>query len=141
MLLDIRSYVPSDESDVISLWQRCGLVRPWNDPRRDIKRKMEVNPELLLVGLVNEKIVAAGMGGYEGHRGWVNYLAVEPLYQRKGLGKQMMLALEARLLAMGCPKINIQVRRDNLAAAEFYRHLGYKVDEVESMGKRLIYDG
>jgi ribosomal protein S18 acetylase RimI-like enzyme len=139
--LNIRAFSPADESAVIELWQRCGLLRPWNNPHRDIERKLKINPELFRVGLIDGQIVAAGMGGYEGHRGWVNYLAVDPTYRRKGLGRQMMQTLEEKLLALGCPKINIQVRSDNLTAKEFYTKLGFKTDDVESMGKRLLEDG
>ncbi len=140
MVWNIRAFSPADESAVIDLWQRCGLLHPWNNPHRDIERKLKINPELFLVGLIDGRIVAAGMGGYEGHRGWVNYLAVDPAHRRKGLGRHIMQALEEKLLALGCPKINIQVRRDNLTAKEFYRKLGFNTDDVESMGKRLVED-
>jgi ribosomal protein S18 acetylase RimI-like enzyme len=138
--MHIRPYTAQDESAVIGLWTKCGLIRPWNNPRKDIERKCKVNPELFLVGLIDGKIAAAAMGGYEGHRGWVNYLAVDPGFQRAGLGRKMMSAIEEKLLAMGCPKLNIQVRSGNTQAMEFYRKLGYKVDETVSLGKRLIED-
>ena len=138
--MDIRAFLITDEPAVTDFWQRCGLLRPWNNPHRDIERKVKVSPELFLVGLIENKIVAAGMGGYEGHRGWINYLAVDPLYRRQGLGKQLMQALERKLFEMGCPKINIQIRRDNPQAVEFYRRLGFTTDEVDCMGKRLIQD-
>ena len=80
------------------------------------------------------------MGGYEGHRGWVNYLAVDPVYQKHGYGRQLMAELEKRLLKLGCPKINLQVRNGNSSALEFYNRIGYKVDDVISLGKRLITD-
>jgi ribosomal protein S18 acetylase RimI-like enzyme len=92
------------------------------------------------VGLIGEKVVATAMGGYEGHRGWVNYLAVDPLYQRKGLGRQMMVNIEKKLLAMGCPRVNLQIRTSNLSAVAFYESLSYKTDDVISMGKRLLED-
>jgi ribosomal protein S18 acetylase RimI-like enzyme len=136
----IRPYSKQDENTVVELWRSCGLTRPWNNPRKDIERKLKVNPELFLVGLIDNRIVATAMGGYEGHRGWVNYLAVDPEFQRSGQGRKMMSAIEERLLAMGCPKLNIQVRSGNTQAMEFYRKLGYKVDEAVSMGKRLVED-
>ena len=80
------------------------------------------------------------MAGYDGHRGCVNYLAVDPAYQGQGLGRLLMREAERRLLAAGCPKINLQVRTSNEDAVAFYRHLGYHVDDVVSMGKRLIDD-
>jgi ribosomal protein S18 acetylase RimI-like enzyme len=138
---DIRPYSPQDESAVITLWQKCNLTRPWNNPERDIERKLKVNPELFLVGAIDSRVIATVMGGYEGHRGWVNYLAVDPEHQRNGIGRRMMAAIEGKLLAMGCPKINLQVRTGNQSALSFYERIGYKTDDVVSMGKRLIEDG
>jgi ribosomal protein S18 acetylase RimI-like enzyme len=77
------------------------------------------------------------MAGYEGHRGWLNYLAVAPAHQRQGIGRRMVEAAIATLKAMNCPKINLQVRTSNPAVIEFYERLGFKIDEVVSMGKRL----
>ncbi len=138
--MEIRPYSTHDKAAVIALWQKCNLTRPWNNPELDIKRKLKVNPELFLVGLSGKKIVASVMGGYEGHRGWIYYLAVDPAYQKQGLGRQIMEAVESNLLALGCPKINLMVRTDNLLAAGFYQKIGYKTDDVISMGKRLVED-
>lgn len=80
------------------------------------------------------------MGGYDGHRGWIHYLAVYPDCQRKGLGRQMMKAIEDKILEMGCPKINLEVRAKNIGVTEFYNKIGYKTEDIESMGKRLIED-
>ena len=136
----IRPYSAENEDAVVELWNRCGLTRPWNNPHKDIARKLKVNPELFLVGFLNGKVAASAVAGYEGHRGWVNYLAVDPDFQRKGLGRQMMQRVEHALAQMGCPKVNIQVRTGNLDAIEFYKNLGYKIDEAISMGKRLEGD-
>jgi ribosomal protein S18 acetylase RimI-like enzyme len=133
----IRPYAAEDETQIIELWNRCGLVVPWNDPRRDIERKRMVNPELFLVGVLGERIVATVMVGYEGHRGWINYLAVAPECQRSGFGRRIMEAAEALLRERGCPKINLQVRTSNQAVIAFYESLGFSVDAVISMGKRL----
>jgi len=136
----IRPFARRDEDATVALWRACGLTRPWNDPRKDIERKLAVQPHLFLVGEVNGEVVATVMAGYDGHRGWVNYLAVTPAQQRKGLGRALMQAAEAGLLAQGCPKLNIQVRSANAAALAFYRKLGYAQDETVSLGKRLIPD-
>jgi ribosomal protein S18 acetylase RimI-like enzyme len=136
----IRPYLPRDEYFVIDLWKKCGLLRPQNNPSLDIRRKMSVNPELFLIGLFESKVVASAMGGYEGHRGWVNYLAVDPDYQKKGLGRLLMCEIEKRLLVMGCPKLNLQIRNDNLSVISFYEKIGYKMDDVVGMGKRLMKD-
>jgi ribosomal protein S18 acetylase RimI-like enzyme len=136
----IQPYSSKYEKEVIALWDRCNLVRPNNNPKKDIQRKMKVNPELFLIGLIDGKVVATAMGGYEGHRGWVNYLGVDLTQRKKGLGRQMMLALEKLLLERGCPKLNLQVLATNTEAMKFYERTGYKRDEVISMGKRLIPD-
>lgn len=136
----IRAFEAGDESAVVALWDRCSLTRPWNDPRKDIARKLAVQPELFLVGVVGEALVATVMAGYEGHRGWVNYLAVSPEFQGKGFGKALMREVERRLLERGCPKLNMQVRTSNVRAIAFYRHLGYVPDEAVALGKRLIPD-
>ena len=138
--MDIREYLDTDEAAVISLWRDCGLVVPHNDPAKDIARKLAVGRDLFLVGIADEGIVASVMGGYEGHRGWVNYLAVSPGCQGRGYGRQMMTAIEERLLERGCPKLNLQIRASNQAVVDFYRAIGYREDPVVSMGKRLIPD-
>lgn len=138
--MEIRPFIADDEPAVIELWNRCGLLRPWNDPKRDIQRKRSVNPELFLVGLIQGVIVATAMAGYEGHRGWINYLAVSPDCQRQSLGRKIMEAAEQRLREMGCPKINLQVRTGNQQAIDFYRQLGFQIDDVVSLGKRLEHD-
>jgi len=133
----VRPYQPSDEAEVVELWRRCGLVVPWNDPQRDIALKLQVQPRLLLVGTWDARVVATVMVGYEGHRGWINYLAVSPDCQRQGIGRQIMEVAEAELRTLGCPKINLQVRSTNTAVIAFYERLGYQVEDRVSMGKRL----
>jgi ribosomal protein S18 acetylase RimI-like enzyme len=138
--MEIRPYQPTDESAVIDLWQRCDLVRPVNDPKKDIERKMRVNPELFLLGVLDGVIVATVMAGYDGHRGWINYLGVAPEHQRSGFGRQIMDEAERRLGALGCLKINLQVRTTNHEVIAFYERLGFARDEVVSFGKRLVKD-
>jgi ribosomal protein S18 acetylase RimI-like enzyme len=138
--LVIRPYEPRDEEQVIDLWFRCDLVVPWNNPKQDIDRKLQVNPELFLVGELGGRVVATCMAGYEGHRGWVNYLATDPDLRRQGIAVKMMEAAEKGLLAIGCPKINLQVRAGNEAAVKFYEAVGFKMDDIRNMGKRLEED-
>lgn len=137
---EIRPFALEDSDTVIAIWQACDLTVPWNDPLKDIARKLQVNPELFLVAEQNGRIAGTVMGGYEGHRGWINYLAVLPDCQRQGVGRALMETIEAKLLALGCPKINLQVRSSNTAVIQFYGHLGYHIDDVISLGKRLIKD-
>ena len=140
MPIEIRQYESSDEKQVVQLWTDCGLVVPWNNPHRDIQRKLGMQPELFLVGCLEDKIIASVMAGYDGHRGWINYLAVHPDHQHTGIGRCMMDEAEIRLRATGCAKINLQVRRTNAKVIEFYKKIGYKLDDVVSFGKRLEPD-
>ena len=137
MEFNIRAFQKDDEQEVIQLWKRCGLVVPHNDPKADIARKQKVQPEMFLVGVRAGRIVATVMAGYEGHRGWINYLAVEPEYRCKGLARRMMKTVEGMLWKMGCPKINLQVRETNTGVVEFYKRIGFKDDHVVSLGKKL----
>ena len=136
----IRQYDVADRDDVIELWRQCGLVVPQNDPGRDIERKLRVNPEWFLVGQLEGHIIATCMAGYEGHRGWINYLAVAPRYRRRGFAAKLMREAERILRKAGCPKINLQIRTSNSDVIEFYKAIGYSIDEVVSMGKRLEQD-
>lgn len=137
----IRPFDPRDTEPVVALWESCGLVRPWNDPRKDIARKLTVQPEMFLVGVDEEDVVlASAMVGYDGHRGWVNYLAVAPSLQGEGLGRALMAEAERMLVERGCPKLNLQIRAGNERVMSFYRALGYAEDGAVSFGKRLIAD-
>lgn len=138
--MEIRCYRPDDEQAVIRLWERCGLIRPWNDPRKDIERKLSEQPELFLVGQHGDEVIATAMAGFDGHRGWVYYLAVAPEQRGKSHGRQLMQAVERLLLARGCPKLNLQVRASNQDVLAFYRKLGYVQDDVVSLGRRLVED-
>ena len=138
--MKLREFADADEDAVVELWRRCGLTRAWNDPHKDIARKRRVQRELFLVGELEGRIVGSVMGGYDGHRGWVNYLAVDPEQRRGGLGRALMAEVETRLRALGCPKLNLQVRDDNVAALAFYDRLGFQVDATVSLGKRLERD-
>jgi ribosomal protein S18 acetylase RimI-like enzyme len=135
--LQIRAFRPDDRQAVIRLWEKCSLVVPQNDPAADIACKLTVQPELFLVGVMEAAIVATVMAGYDGHRGWINYLAVSPDHRRRGIGRGMMEAAERKLRRLGCPKINLQVRKTNTGVIEFYRRLGFTVDDVVGLGKRL----
>ncbi|MDF1486202.1 GNAT family acetyltransferase [Ramlibacter sp. H39-3-26] len=141
----LRPFAPQDTQQVVALWRACGLVRPWNDPYRDIARKQAEQPELFLVaqpcdGGGSGQVAGSAMAGYDGHRGWVYYLAVAPGRQRLSIGRALMAEAERLLLARGCPKINLQVRSGNQGVLAFYEKLGYARDDTISLGKRLIPD-
>jgi len=138
--MKIRAFHSGDEAAVVALWRECGLTRPWNDPHADIARKLSEQPELFLVGTVDDALVASVMAGFDGHRGWAYYLAVAPAQRRLSYGRTLMQEIERLLQARGCPKLNLLVRSSNTEVIEFYRKLGYVVDEVVGLGKRLIHD-
>lgn len=138
--MDIRLFQESDRPYVIELWKACDLTRPWNDPSKDIDRKLQFQPNLFFVGTTGSNIIASAMAGYDGHRGSVFYLATHPEYQGLGYGKQLMVHIENELSRLGCPKLNILVRSTNSPVLGFYSKLIYAKNEVVSLGKRLIPD-
>lgn len=138
--LEYRSFRLADEAGVHRLWDRCELTRPWNDPAKDMRRKLQVQAEHFQVALDGDRPVGTVMAGYDGHRGWVYYVAVDPDYRRRGIGRRLMEIVEKNLLVQGCPKINLQVRSENIAALDFYENLGYKSNDVIGLGRRLIPD-
>ncbi|MEV8274358.1 GNAT family acetyltransferase [Microbacterium sp. NPDC077184] len=138
--MQIRAFRPDDTEAVVALWEEVGLTRPWNDPRKDIARKLEVQPELFVVAVDDDRILGTVMAGYDGHRGWMNYLAAGPDARGTGIGRALVEHVEHALEARGCPKVNLQVRSSNTAVVAFYEHLGYTVDDTVDLGKRLIPD-
>ena len=128
-----------DVETVVALWERCGLTRPWNDPRADVALARRTPTSTVLVGRIDGEIVASVMVGCDGHRGWVYYLSVEPGLQSGGHGRQMMAAAEAWVLALGAPKMNLMVRGENAKAMGFYEALGYAREDTVVWGKR--FDG
>ena len=93
-----------------------------------------------MVGIEDRRIIASCMVGYEGHRAWINYLAVLPDLQRNGYASVIMAEAERLLRDLGCPKINLQIRISNQDVIDFYHSIGFEVDDVVSMGKRLEHD-
>jgi ribosomal protein S18 acetylase RimI-like enzyme len=140
MSFEIRPFASGDHDAVIGVWRRSGLLHPNNDPAKDIRRKLKVRPDLFLVGVAGGAVVATIMIGYDGHRGWVNYLGVLPEHQRRGYGRRLMEEAERLLRIEGCPKINLQVRTANKAALSFYDRIGFSDNDTVSLGKRLEQD-
>jgi len=135
--LAVRSCAPAERETVIALWERCGLTRPWNDPRADFDLALAGRASTVLGGYEGAALAAAVMVGFDGHRGWVYYLAVEPGAQRRGFGRRMMDAAEAWLVVRGAPKIQLMVRSDNAEALGFYERLGLERQAVVTLGRRL----
>lgn len=143
MTFSVRPFAVPDTESVVRLWHDCGLTRPWNDPHRDIERKLSVQPELFLVAVDaadDTEIVGTVMAGYDGHRGWLHYLASNPARRGEGIGRALVQTAESKLLAMGCPKVQLMVRPENTAVHDFYGALGYDEVEVWLAGRRLIAD-
>ncbi len=142
--MTFRRFDESDSDKVIALWEKAGLLRPWNNPNKDIARKLQemaVNSySWFWVAEQNGVIIATAMAGYDGHRGSVNYLGVDPDVQQSGVGRLIMQRIEADLIAAGCPKLNSQVRDDNIDVLAFYDRLDYQRDATISLSKRLISD-
>ncbi len=140
MQIQFRQFHPDDTEQTVALWQACGLTRPWNDPHKDIERKLQQEPELFIVAEQDGLLLGSVMAGYDGHRGWIYYLSVLPQHQSQGLGKELVQQAEQRLRSKGCPKIQLMIRLDNSGVQDFYRALGYEQAEVVVLGKRLIED-
>jgi ribosomal protein S18 acetylase RimI-like enzyme len=154
--MQIRAFDPADTESVVALWHECGLTRPWNDPHRDIERKLAVQPELFLVGTesvestepgegddtgaAEEVVVATAMAGHEGHRGWLYYVAVAASHRGAGRARQIVAEAERLLLEAGCPKVQLMVRAGNDTAEATWGSLGYEVSDVVVFGKRLVED-
>ncbi len=136
----IELYQADDEADIISLWQECELVVPWNNPLTDIERKTGDSPHLFFVGRFDEELVASCMAGYDGHRGWIYFLAVRKAHRRKGLAARLTSHVEASLIEMGCPKLEMMVRNSNTSVISFYRNIGFNPDPVMVLSKRLVED-
>jgi len=134
---EIVRYNQDYREALIELWKKCNLIVPQNDPIEDIQRKLEFQPDLLFIALLDGKLIGSVMAGYEGHRGWLNYLAVLPDYQKRGYGRKLVEKAIAELEELGCMKLNVQVRESNISAVRFYERLGFRDDHVVSLGLRL----
>jgi len=133
----VREAGPADVDAVVALWERTGLTRPWNDPVLDIERALTGPTSSVLLGHDGQELVATAMVGYDGHRGWVYYLAVAPDHRGSGVGRAIMAAAESWLRAAGAPKVEVMVRSDNADAAGFYEALGYSDAEVAVLARWL----
>ena len=137
-MIEIRAYSEPDEAAVADLWREVFPDSPqWNYPETDIRRKLAVQRELFLVASQDRELVGTALAGYDGHRGWVYYVAVSPSHRRQGIGRALMESVEAKLSRLGCPKLNLQIRAANSDVVAFYKRLGYAVEDRVSMGKLL----
>ena len=139
--LSISPYTPEDHDQVIALWRACELTVPWNDPGRDIQRKLDDSPSLFFLARLGKQVIGTCMAGYDGHRGSIFYLGVAPEFRNNGVAGKLIEHGESILSAMGCPKINLMVRKTNTGVIRFYKKTGYADDPVQVLSKRLIPDG
>ena len=134
----VRVYSSSDREQLIALWRTTFPDDPpRNAPASIIEAKVGTQPELLLVAAGPHGLVGAVMAGYDGFRGWIYHLAVLPSYRRQGIGTMLVQSAENRLRRLGCRKVNLQIRSSNAAVGDFYRTIGYAVEDRVSMGKLL----
>jgi ribosomal protein S18 acetylase RimI-like enzyme len=136
--ITVRPYRPDDRRSLVELWRAVFADDPArNDPEVMIANKERIQPELLLVALDGDRTVGAVMAGFDGTRGWIHHLAVDPRDRRRGIGSELVRAAEGGLRKLGCPKVNLQVRAENAGVVTFYEGLGFRVEERVSMGKLL----
>ena len=139
--MSFRPLADGDVERVAALWTACGLTRPWNDPYADIAFARGKDTSDVLVLEEGGEIIASVMAGHDGHRGMLYYVAVSPARRRAGLGKAAVRAAEAWLAARGVWKVNLLVRSENEAVRGFYEAIGYEVNPVLCMGRRIIPEG
>jgi ribosomal protein S18 acetylase RimI-like enzyme len=132
-----RECTIEDMETIVALWERCGLARPWNNPRDDFAKALQTPTATVIVGEEGSAMVATVMVGFDGHRGWIYYLAVDPPHQGSGRGRTMMNAAELWLKERGAPKLQLMVREENASALGFYDRLGLSRQPVAVFGKRL----
>jgi ribosomal protein S18 acetylase RimI-like enzyme len=135
--LSIAAVEDGDIADVIALWQRCGLTRPWNDPAADIALARKGPNAAVLAGRDGGSIVASVLVGHDGHRGWVYYVTVDPDHRHKDYGRLIMAAAEDWLRTRGIEKLQLMVRGDNAKVHAFYEALGYYDQERVVFAKWL----
>ena len=133
--MDIRPIVAGEEHQVIALWQDCGLTRAWNDPKRDLDFARGKTNSTVLIGHLDQKIMASVMVGHDGHRGNIYYLAVAPQHQGKGFGRAMLQSAETWLVAKGIWKLNLTIRAGNTKVVGFYERFGYEEEDVVMLGR------
>lgn len=138
-MIVVRTYETTDYSGLDHLWKRCFPDDPpHNHAAIAVPAKLAVQDNLLLVAATEpSRIVGSIMAGYDGHRGWLYSVAVDPAHQRAGIGRILVEAAVSRLVSLGCGKVNIQIRAGNEAVIAFYAGLGFSVEPRISMGMHI----
>lgn len=137
MGISVRAATTADREATVALWEAAGLTRPWNDPRADFDLALATPTSAILLADNGVGLIGSVMVGFDGHRGWVYYLATAPERRGQGIGRALMTAAEDWLKTLGSPKIQLMVRGDNAVARGFYAALGYELQDVVTLGKRF----
>ena len=136
--MKIREFNIDDYPVVRDLWQTAGLIFRPGDELKDVRLKLERDPDLFLVAEEDERIVGSVIGGWDGRRGWIYHLAVNPEHQRKGIGGRLVREVEKRLVAKGAKKVNAQVYKWNEKSSNFFKAIGYETQpDLIMIGKQL----
>lgn len=135
--MEIRPIMDGDEEGIVALWGACNLIRPWNDPTADIALARHSPASEIFVGIDAGDVVASAMCGFDGHRGWLYYVATHPDLRGTGAGRKILATAEEWLADQGCPKVELIIRGGNKAVAAFYEAVGYKVEDRVLMSKWL----
>ena len=135
--MNIRTAKLQDTPAIVALWKETNLLVPWNNPEEDIKRAFSTPTSTILVAEIENKLIGTILAGYDGHRGWIYYLAVKPEYQKHGYGRRLVEAAEDWLKSQGAPKIHLLIRKDNSQVQSFYHSIGYETSDVLMMKKTI----
>ena len=135
--MNTRAYQPTDRAALIALWDKVFPDDPpHNKPAQMIEAKAKVDG-LMFVAEDEGRLIGAIMAGYDGHRGWLYEVAVEPELCRKGVGTKLVKHAVRQLQAIGCVKVNLQLRAANSEVVDFYASVGFEVEDRISMGRLL----
>ena len=137
MNINIKTATIKNTQSIIEIWEEVKLVRSWNNPNDDIENALSTLTSTILLLCSENQIIGTVMVGYDGHRGWIYYLAVRTELQKQGYGKKMVQEAENWLRAKNVPKVNLMIRNTNEQVKGFYQAIGYKDDEVITMAKWL----
>jgi len=125
--MKIENFTMKNYDNIIGLWRKAGISVGSTDSENEIKKMLTLNPNLFLICKVNNKVIAVVMGGFDGRRGYVHHLAVDPLHQKKGYGKMIMDELINRFRKIGVHKIHLFIEKDNQDVVDFYKNLEWQI--------------
>jgi hypothetical protein len=135
--MEIGDLSLAESEAAVALWEEAGLTRPWNDPRSDIRLALAGPDSTILAGRIEGRLIATAMVGWDGHRGWLYYLAVAKAERRRGYGARLVRAAEDWLAARQAPKLQMLIRAENQAVIAFYETLGYRRSDAVMLQRAL----